>query len=125
MNQNLPKASLMYFDKKQLIACVKHYQPQILGYVDKILEHYKGREDEMFQYIRKAYGVNPTKPWLIKFYKEHNPEKINNIDSLLNKYKSREDHLYLKLSTKYSQPTQQQKQSLCTAVAPQWPIPAG
>lgn len=91
------------FHTKRLEAFYRVHNPANMTAVETTLKTFKGREDVMFDRLKKKYGVeNPTKPWLVEFYTECNPKKLDHVEMILDKYAGREEVLYSKLMKQYN-----------------------
>ncbi|CUG93171.1 Hypothetical protein, putative [Bodo saltans] len=113
--------------RARLIRFMEVYNPERLSTIDKILEAYQGREQEMFEALVKKYGPEPeeqgaappapsaatatatpqppvqndNRSRLIRFMQTYNPEKLDSIDKILNAYQGRESEMFEALVKKY------------------------
>jgi hypothetical protein len=88
--------------------------------VDKALEVWKGREEEMFAALAKKYNVpveesgsssvasaSPHRSRLKAFYAKHAPEKTEeDLDKALEVWKGREEEMFTALAKKYNVPVE-------------------
>ena len=90
------------FQQKRLIAYLKRHNPSKLATVDKVLEKYAGREEQLMQKLVEKYFENPIAPLVTEFYLHYDPEKIGaKADSALEKYYGKDEELFAKLEAKY------------------------
>ena len=102
--------------RDRLVRFYQKYQPDKMGNIDKILEAYAGKMDELFAQLVTKYGPEPPIPAanvapgqvtrqprdrLIAFMQKYQPDKIGNVDAILQKYAGKEDELFAQLVTKY------------------------
>merc|ERR1712028_222781 len=85
------------FQQKRLIAYLKRHNPSKLATVDKVLEKYAGREEQLMQKLVEKYFENPIAPLVTEFYLHYDPEKIGaKADSALEKYYGKDEELFAK-----------------------------
>jgi len=90
------------FQQKRLIAYLKRHNPSKLATVDKVLEKYAGREEQLMKKLVEKYFENPIAPLVTEFYLHYDPEKIGaKADSALEKYYGKDEELFAKLEAKY------------------------
>ena len=97
--------------KGRLTAFYEKYNPAKVQSVDKTLESYAGREEEMFEALVAKYGPEPTsssqsvssdyKARLTAFYEKYNPGKVSSVDKTLQAYGGREEEMFAALVSKY------------------------
>lgn len=84
------------------------YAPDKVASIDRIIQHYIGREETAFEDLAKKYGPEPQQnvaskheQRLKEFYAFYAPEKLDNVKLLLEKFKGSEESMMQELVAKY------------------------
>ena len=97
----------------RLCRIYRHYAPDKLGNVDRVLEVYRGLEVEMFSALTGKYGPEPPIPLdlpnsdtpasfrLVRFFRRHMPERVHTVDDVIARFAGREQVLLTSLVAKY------------------------
>ena len=130
-----PASSSQQTTRERVTKIYQQYNPTKLGDVDKVLEKFAGRDQELIEMLEEKYSVKPSTPAVAapqmstrervtRIYQQHNPSKLSDVDKVLEKYAGRDQELIEMLEEKYQVTPGAPTTSSSAAASPPPPTPA-